>query len=436
MSEKVEMNLKLAFIGIEEMKPILDKIAVDFPELTMRYYFYELESEALAYTLQAEKENDVILYGGPTPYEIVTKQHNHTIKKPVTFISYDGSALYYGMLKVFKMMDGVVSNISFDTIPDSAIQQIFSDLNMNCEQYRLYNHSFQSSKLVQFHKKMIQEQGSCCAVTCLKSSYLKLKDHVPCVLAIAPESAVRQAVQQSILLCQSERFRQSQIVAGVITVTPYTDFDQDYMISQKQLEIHHVLLSYANNLHAALFSMNNFKFVFYTTMGMLKKADRTLFYTFTKDLRKVLNSEIALGFGVGTTAQTAQRRANIALKYCKQANVKESCFIITDEERIINVLQQSLSEDWFRSESKDLSELSEVSGISQVVLMRISKVIQKLDKTTYTAEELGDELSQTPRNARRILKQLEDKGLANLVGNEHYSARGRPKSVYDISFLS
>jgi predicted ArsR family transcriptional regulator len=50
------------------------------------------------------------------------------------------------------------------------------------------------------------------------------------------------------------------------------------------------------------------------------------------------------------------------------------------------------------------------------------------------AHELAQSMQILPRSARRILMELESKGLAKVVGEESPNPRGRPRKVYRITW--
>ncbi|HET6873082.1 MAG TPA: GTP cyclohydrolase IIa, partial [Sporolactobacillaceae bacterium] len=200
-----------------------------------------------------------------------------------------------------------------------------------------------------------------------------------------------------------------------------------------QLEIHHLLLTYAQKIHAALFLLDNLDFSFYTTRGMIEKQSVDVFYNLVKNVEHIYPLTVQIGLGIGTSAQQAHSKASIALEYCKSEN-QHCCYLVNSQDKVRNLLESTGHDDWFRTDKEWIKNLSDKFNVSSLLLTRLSTITKRLEKSTFTAEELALELSQTIRNSRRILKQLEEKGLAKMVGEEHYNGKGRPKIVYKLLF--
>jgi hypothetical protein len=408
-------------------------VTLRFKELILTTYFYETEQEALDLVKTAEKDNDVLLFGGPVPYNLVLSQHR--ISVPTDYISFDGAALYMGLLKMISMSKETKNKVSIDTISRSIIDQTLHDIGLEKEHFFIHeNTNVSNDKLTLFHESLFNEKKTTFAMTCLRSTYRLLQQkNIPSVLILPPETSLRDSIQKSLLNFQSEFFRKSQIVVGLLTINPLEKLNLSYLNQKKQLEIHHSLLGYAQDFHAALFHLNNLHFVFYTTEGMLSKNDPSLFYSLNNVVKKLMNSSIHIGLGIGPTALSAQNKANIALKYCNHKPQKDHCYMIRNGEEVIDLLKiNNQKTDLFKTENKAIVKLSEENKVSPILLSKLLKVMDKLDCNTFTAHELSIELSQTERNIRRTLNIFEKKGLAIKIGYEHYNGQGRPKTLYQI----
>ena len=79
---------------------------------------------------------------------------------------------------------------------------------------------------------------------------------------------------------------------------------------------------------------------------------------------------------------------------------------------------------------KNLIQISERVGISPLYLNKILYIIQQKQGNTLSSEELSFFL--TTRSASRILKKLEEGGLARVEYNRQLNFRGRPAKIYTI----
>ncbi|NRG25959.1 hypothetical protein HRF69_02375 [Bacillus circulans] len=65
-------------------------------------------------------------------------------------------------------------------------------------------------------------------------------------------------------------------------------------------------------------------------------------------------------------------------------------------------------------------------------VQKIIDIQKNIGKHAITASDVAEWLKMTPRNARRILTNLEEQGLAKIIGEEVPLTRGRPRKIYQI----
>jgi hypothetical protein len=428
------MEIRVGFIGIEELHPIISKLEKEFNNIAIHYYFYKNEMDSVEICKRAEKENEVLLFGGPVPYQMVKKQH--TINVPCWYISYDGASLYRGLLEATQKTGKTNNCLSFDTIAETSIAKTYEYLGIKKEFFISNPDDTNSKNLVKFHLKKNQMEQTDCAVTCLRSAFQELKElEVPVVLVLAPESSIREGLQKLILMYQSLQFRKAQIVVGRLEIVPTEGVEEYFTNQHKDLEINQKLVTYAQKMHAAIFKIDQFNYVFYTTLGILEKQSNSLFYECILKIQNVMKCMTFVGLGVGETALIANRRTSIALQYAKDQG-EDSCYLTIDDQRVINLLTEDNNKEKYRSGLENIRIIAEKYQLSMIVLERIYDSIKKLEKTTITAEELAGEIGQTTRNVRRTLNELVAKNLARVVGEEQIVHRGRPKIVYEITFIN
>ncbi len=328
-----------------------------------------------------------------------------------------------------------MEEVSFDTLSESVIDQIYNDLSLSLKNVFVCNPDITAGEeLTSFHEQLYFSGKTSCAVTCLRSTYQQLqKKGIPCVHLLPTELGLRTSIQQAILIIQSDYFRQSQIAVGLVEIKE-NDEQSEYESQKQHLELHHKLVNYAKELHAGIFPVENLKFVLYMTWGVMGQAMPNVLEKFMKDLKQTFNSEIYIGLGVGESALTAERRTKLALQYCKRQK-QDQCYIALEDDNIVNVLGQKEEKELYRSDYGRIHYISIKYNVSHLVLKRISIAASKLRKQQFTVKELAYELNQTPRNVNRILKELVAKGLASQVGEEHLGGKGRPKIIYKLHFI-
>ncbi|WP_379968761.1 hypothetical protein [Ectobacillus sp. sgz5001026] len=422
------MKTKIGFVGNCILQPVLDEVSTEFTDVELNYYFYKSEREALELTLAAQKEVDVVLFGGPVPYYVA--ESDPKVKAPLLYISYDGAAFYRGLLHVLVQLELPIEKLSVDMILPQTVNRVYEDLGLSSSSAYVYPTLDGTGKqYFTFHKSLYEGGKTRCAITCVLSTFELLRSEgIPAVLVLATESAIREGIQRAVLLDSSNYFKKSQIAVGHIHFLDDPD-KSEYEGQRIHLERHRQLVTYAKELHADIFAMNRTQFVFYSTRGMLEKRDFAFIEKLLRDLKSISQNSVHIGLGFGNTAQIAGERAKMALVYCKRFE-DDQCFLTLDEEQIVNLFDNK--EQSYRTDDVEIQHLAEQHHVSAMVIKRVSHVLEKLGKTTITAEELANELGQTIRNSRRTLKYFVEKGLAIPIGEEHLGGKGRPKILYQL----
>lgn len=422
------MQTKIGFVGNGVLENVLIEVSKQFTDVQLLFYFYKSEQESLELTLKAQKEVDVILFGGPVPYHIAKKSPD--VRIPLLYISYDGAAFYRGLLHVLCNLQLPIDRISVDMISQQTVTGVLEDLNIvPSSAYVDPRMDGTGQHFYAFHKKLYEEDQIKCAITCVLSTYEMLqKDGIPSILVLATESAIQEGIQRAILVVRSNYFQKSQIAIGYIQFSGGPELTE-YEAQQIHLDQHRQLVIYAKELHADIFALNRFKFVLYTTRGMFEKKKSSYLKKWLHELKKISQSTVHIGLGFGSTAQIAGVRAKKALTYCNRFD-GDQCFLTINEGQMVNLFDNDKQD--YRTDDTLILKMAQQYHLSAMVIKRVQHVLEKLGKTTITADELALELNQTIRNCRRILKEFEEKGLAKSIGEEHLGGKGRPKILYEL----
>lgn len=423
------MKVNIGFIGNNILQDVLHKVASTFPDIEMTCYFYTDDQQAMEKVKIAEQHEDILVFGGPIPYFYV--KNNYTCKKPMIYISYDGSAFYKGLMQVSFLKESALERISIDGINQDAILDIYQELKLDSSQLKCISSSQNSkSEILQTHEELYEAGQTTCAVTSIKSVYeaLQQKD-IPSVLILATESSIRVAFQRAVLESKSLYFKNSQIAVGHIRFQDAAELT-GYKKQQLHLERHQKLLSFAKTLHADIFSLGEGEFVFYSTRGMIGRKTNEFMQRLFKELNQGYEHQmIHIGMGFGASAQVAGDRARKALAHATHQDGHQ-CYLIKDDQHIIDILNRSGKE--YRTSDQLIQQLAANYQVSAMVIKRVLEAVEALGKNRITAEELAAEINQTIRNSRRTLNEFVTKGLAVQVGEEHFGGKGRPKMVYQL----
>ena len=131
----------------------------------------------------------------------------------------------------------------------------------------------------------------------------------------------------------------------------------------------------------------------------------------------------------------AEQNARLAIQYVRGKEKKSIVFVdenkkITEsegKEHSISYDNRKVSDEW----SKRLID----AEIGPATVDRIYSLAVHYRKNEITSKELASWMNSTERNARRILTELENTGLAKVTGEEQSGQRGRPRKVYELQFV-
>ena len=90
--------------------------------------------------------------------------------------------------------------------------------------------------------------------------------------------------------------------------------------------------------------------------------------------------------------------------------------------------------NYINSVDKNIINLSKKIGISSLYIEKIRSIMKKLEKDTFTSEDLANFLNITERSVNRILKKIIENGYAEEIKFENSTGAGRPRRIIKINF--
>ncbi|WP_156481952.1 hypothetical protein [Ferroacidibacillus organovorans] len=86
----------------------------------------------------------------------------------------------------------------------------------------------------------------------------------------------------------------------------------------------------------------------------------------------------------------------------------------------------------FRTDDKELSDKLHHAKINIVTYDRMLSTQEASAQKYITASSVSEILGMSERNARKILSSLHHSELAEVIGQETPTAKGRPRKIYRI----
>lgn len=403
-----------------------------YPQLNLVPLPYETEKETRKIVESLQHQYDVILFTGPVPYyHAVNLEEVHST--PTAFIPFGGSSLYRALFQV-RMED--LSRVSIDTIGHGEIRSAYRELGLSYHTNHVleYDRALTLQEFVDFHKEAYDSGKTSCALTCLRSSHLELKRiGVPVIRVFPMQSVIRETLDKIILIGESIHNKASQIVIGHISIDNYEHLIQtktSHEVQRLQLTLEQMILRYVEEIDGHYTSSSINKYLFFTTRALFEKSTNFLtILPLLEKIRQVLGFSSSIGVGYGGTANQAGNRANAALKKAKEFG-GNACFVIHDNHQVTGPIGKTHSVTVVtRTTDKGVLEKVEDVGVSATVFNRLMEAIHQAG-VEFTSNDLAAFMNITLRSTRRLLKQLEQAQIIEVIGQESLHTKGKPRRVY------
>lgn len=379
------------------------------------------------------------LFSGPAPYHFALKEKLIDAEH-ADYILLHGSSLLGTMLDAIMQEGAVLSSISVDSVPRQEVLKMLKDFDL--EKMNIHTAPelgyIPAEELIDYHEKLYRSGEIQAALTCVHAAYYSLKQRgVPVYRISVSELAAHRAISVIKERSLANLYRMKQLaMIGIEIIYPSQAQQRKspFKIERQELAINRVLIDFTEKVKGSKVNGGNGIYVIYTTRGELelygkfhhlKEVQEEIFVNSTMHVR--------IGVGYGKTVLESEQNVRLALDYARE---KENSIIINLDEdgkvTEINSLGDQLHYNRRSSEAK-WQEALKGAAISQTIIARIESLSHHYAKVEVTSLELSQWMNSTERNARRILKELEQVGVAEVAGEES-GQRGRPRIVYRLLF--
>ncbi|WP_018131826.1 helix-turn-helix domain-containing protein [Effusibacillus pohliae] len=431
------MKIRLGLFGADDSIEIIQTVVSEHVEFDCLPIVYWKEEEVIERLKPHIHDVDMWLFSGQVPYSIAKEWGG--IARPMFYVPHTGSGLYRTLLHITYEHKIKIDELSFDTFHPSELNRIFDEVEINTKPVFLkhYPGEIQADVLAKYHYDLWKAGQTKAAVTFLRSAHLALQRMgVPVFRVLPTRSAVHSILNLMLRTNEVFRFMDSQIAVQMIEIDSFGGLAAEAFstdeIHQIEIKMTEKLLKYTKKVQGSLKAAGPGRYVIFTTRGLLR--DITGNFTVAPELDDIykINQEIVTcGIGIGQTAYEAEINAGKALLHAKQAG-KGSWMVVFDDKMIAGPLgkQEQISYSYV---SEKLQSISRQTSLSVATLSKLASIMKKMGKQEINAYELAQYMQILPRSARRILMELEAKGLAQVVGEENPHPRGRPRKLYRIS---
>lgn len=431
------LKIRLGLLGADDSLEIIQSVVNQYPELSCLPIVYWKEEEVIGKLKPHVDDVDMWVFSGQVPYSIAKEWGG--ISQPMFYVPHTGSSLYKTLLQVVYKQKLDMNQLSFDTFHPAELERVFEEAEINGGPVFLkhYTGEIRARELAEYHYKLWKTGQTKAAVTCLRTAHIELQRlGVPVYRVLPTISAVESIINLVFRTNEMLHFRDTQIAVQMIEIDSFAGLAKDSFstdeIHKIEIKITEKLLKYAKKLHGSLKTAGPGRYVIFTTRGRLQEITED--FTVIPDLDDIYQTAtemVTCGIGIGQTAYEAEINAGKALLHAKEFG-KGSWMVFFDDKTIAGPLGKP-EYITYSSASEKLQKISQQTALSVTTLSKLEAILKKMGKTEINAHELAQYMQILPRSARRILMELEEKELAQVVGEESPHPRGRPRKIYRIS---
>ncbi|MFP3388673.1 ArsR family transcriptional regulator [Brevibacillus sp. SIMBA_040] len=430
------MKLRLGVMGADDSLEIIQSVLPDFPEIECLPIVYWKEEEIVDLLLPHVDDVDMWLFSGKVPYALA--KATGRVQVPMAYVPHIGASLYRTLLHLSHEIRIQVNEVSFDTFSSDELEHFLQEAGIadGYSWLRHYEGAISATELADYHESLWREKKTKAAVTCLRTADLELKRRgVPSYRVLPTRAGVLSVLHMLLRTNEMLHFKDSQIAVQMMEIDPFRElaggtFSTDEW-QNAEIKTMEKLLRYTKYLQGSLKTAGPGRYVIFTTRGRLQEVTHD--YKTIPDLQGMLGIRadlVTCGIGVGKTAYEAEIHGGTALLHAKERGTG-NWMVFFDDKSVVGPLGSD-EQIAYRYSSQQLQEVSRQTTLSVATLSKLDSILKKRGTPVINAHELAQHMQILPRSARRILMELESKGIAEVVAEESPNPRGRPRKVYRI----
>ncbi|WP_408008571.1 hypothetical protein ACJROX_28665 [Pseudalkalibacillus sp. A8] len=428
------MKTKAGIIGPIDSVNLISEIAHEYIEkLQIVPFIYENPEEATGIIQKNQNGVDLWILAGPALFNSV-KESGTT--QPYFLLTMDGASLTKTMVEIGCTDKKSFERVSIDMLKERDVYETYRDLGISTKEVHVHEYTNETplEDLLSFHQKLFKEGKVEICITCLRSIHDRLRAHnIPAYWVTPTRSNIRETLSTALQQWETMHFKQSQITAIILKVQgmELRDNYNSYDLHRSNLQIQSAMLNFSESISGSFVNIGTGIFVVFSTRGSLKETENTI-NTLLEKIAVITDLPSNIGIGYGDTALAAEDNARLALNHAQNFD-SFSAFLVDDRGMIEGPLkdQESISFG-YRTENKEVSQKLKNSGITITTFNKVLSIQKRVGNGSITAANIAEWLKMTPRNARRILNGLVEQGIAEIIGEEAPTTKGRPRKIYRV----
>lgn len=431
------MLVTIGVIGPAESVEKILYVAEEFPHAKCIPFIYEKVSELPALIEQGRPIVDQWLFSGmmnhmyALQYELVSEEQSN-------YPYLHGSSFFVKLLEIQEKEGRMIRSVSIDYITDEEMEKVVSFYNFDHLRFHTIPSSFNrdSKQIANLHEKMYKEGKTEVAITALKDVYDRLQaNNVPVYRLTPSYIAIKLALELLIEKAQSKHYENLQMaVLGCQVLNAHENIDQSlFEWKHQDLLVKKDLLTLTQKLNGSFVVNADGLYSIYTTKGEIDEEIEASLLNMIETFK--LNQQLEVGFtiGYGQTVLEAEQHVRHGLNQL-QAGEEPYILIVKTKNDITQKVQSDyanqLNTTDLRATLQDRFQLTDSNARD---VLRLAFHCQRYNKQAFTADDVAQWFSNTKRNARRILLELQQAGVIEIHERTQTTQRGRPSNVYRFS---
>lgn len=262
-----------------------------------------------------------------------------------------------------------------------------------------------------------------------------IKYHLACPSKDHVESSVHRIIKD----IQLHKLSENQPAVIDISIDKFNPNDEIFNKDNELLPIllHESITNYnKNHLTNFVIKRNHGSFEIFTSQKTVDRiTNNKTICSLTNHLKSTLKFTVSIGYGYGEDVSEAKYLASLANKEAKYKPYTCS-YLATSMDQLVGPLTSENNLIVQNNKMEYYEKVAKKVGLSPINVQKIIATMKILKTDNLTAQDLANQLSITVRSANRFLNKLMETGIAEVIGEEFGTSRGRPKNVYKINFDS
>lgn len=428
--------MKIAIIGApDSVEKIYNILSKEYTNIKFIKYPKIKVKELLEITQNIENEVDGIYLTGIAVYSFLSK--NLELTKPFVFTKRG----QIGMLKSFWQLknDGIkLENlkIGIDIIEEKDILEVFEEFEINIKDFYLqkYDFSIPEEEYLQNFLTKFENKEINCIFTSFGHIYYYLKEkNIPVYRIQATKLEIKEEFKNLLNTIKYKKIEKSLVCVQIIKLIEQSNQDRvQGPLLENKIKFEKDLLDYSKEMEGNIQITTDNEYLILSNKGLVYNNEnlKTINYIVSKKYKK--SFVIGIGIGEGATIHQSEKNARNALRLSITEG-KNNIYFYNGFE-IKGPLMNEREINYINYIDKNIVNLSKKIGISSSYIEKIKSIMKKLEKNTFTSEDLASFLNITERSVNRILKKIIETGYAEEIKFENSTGAGRPRRIIKINF--